>query len=75
MPCRIGTQKLVEIGTRLAGGLSPIEREDATADVFDLAYTLGLTSICGLGVVAPNPLTTVLEWFRKPETQADFSID
>jgi formate dehydrogenase beta subunit len=75
VPCRIGSQKLVEIGTRLAGGLSPIEREDATADVFDLAYTLGLTSICGLGVVAPNPLTTVLEWFRAPETQADFSID
>ncbi|HEX3150176.1 MAG TPA: NAD(P)H-dependent oxidoreductase subunit E [Gemmataceae bacterium] len=75
VPCRIGSQKLVEIGTKLAGGLSPIEREDATADVFDLAYTLGLTSICGLGVVAPNPLTTVLEWFRAPETQADFSID
>ena len=40
-----------------------------------LAYTLGLTSICGLGVVAPNPLTTALEWFRAPETQADISID
>ena len=75
VPCRIGSQKLVEIGTRLAGGLSPIEREDATADVFDLAYTLGITSICGLGVVAPNPLATALEWFRAPETQADFSID
>jgi formate dehydrogenase beta subunit len=74
VPCRIGSQKLVEIGTRLARGASATEREAAGAAVFDLAYTLGLTSICGLGVVAPNPLTTALEWFRAPETQADFLI-
>jgi formate dehydrogenase beta subunit len=74
VPCRLGSQKLVEIGTRLTGRLTPRERGDATADVFDLAYTLGLTSICGLGVVAPNPLTTVLEWFRAPETMADFAV-
>jgi NADH:ubiquinone oxidoreductase subunit F (NADH-binding) len=74
VPCRLGSQKLVEIGTRLAGRVPPAEREAAQANVFDLAYTLGLTSICGLGVVAVNPLTTVLEWFRAPETQADFML-
>jgi NADH:ubiquinone oxidoreductase subunit F (NADH-binding) len=74
VPCRLGSQKLVEIGTRLAGRVPSLEREEATANVFDLAYTLGLTSICGLGVVAPNPLTTVLEWFRAPETMGDFAI-
>jgi formate dehydrogenase beta subunit len=74
VPCRIGSQKLVEIGTRLANKPSATERQTATGDVFDLAYTLGLTSICGLGVVAPNPLTTVLELFRAPETQADFLL-
>jgi NADH:ubiquinone oxidoreductase subunit F (NADH-binding) len=67
VPCRIGSQKLVEIGTRL------LTRRDgvaaAGADVFDLAYTLGLTSICGLGVVAPNPLATALDLFPAPESR------
>jgi formate dehydrogenase beta subunit len=75
VPCRLGSQKLVEIGSRLAGGISAAGRQAAATNVFDLAYTLTITSICGLGVVAPNPLTTALEWFRAPETQADFSID
>jgi NADH:ubiquinone oxidoreductase subunit F (NADH-binding)/NADH:ubiquinone oxidoreductase subunit E len=63
VPCRLGSQKLVEIGSRLAAGLSPAEREAARADVLELANALALTSICGLGVVAPNPLTTALELF------------
>jgi NADH:ubiquinone oxidoreductase subunit F (NADH-binding) len=75
VPCRLGSQKLVEIGSRLATGMSAAGRQAAQGNVFDLAYTLTITSICGLGVVAPNPLTTALEWFRAPETQADFSID
>lgn len=74
VPCRVGSQKLVEIGARLRGRLPTTERESAGRDVIDLAYTLGLTSICGLGVVAPNPLMTALEWFQGPETRADFSI-
>jgi formate dehydrogenase beta subunit len=63
VPCRLGSQKLVEIGGRLAAGLPPAERDAARADVLDLANALALTSICGLGVVAPNPLTTALELF------------
>ena len=75
VPCRIGSQKLVEIGTRLAGRMSSAEREQAAADVFDLAYTLGITSICGLGVVAPNPLTTALELFgARPQSHSDIMI-
>jgi NADH:ubiquinone oxidoreductase subunit F (NADH-binding)/NADH:ubiquinone oxidoreductase subunit E len=63
VPCRLGSQKLVEIGTRLAGGLAPPDRQAAAGDITDLQSTLAITSICGLGVVAPNPLTTVLELF------------
>ena len=74
VPCRLGSQKLVEIGTRLAGKLSPAERERAAQDVFDLAYTLGITSICGLGVVAPNPLTTALELFGRPTSHPEIMI-
>ena len=74
VPCRLGSQKLVEIGTRLAGKLSPAEREQAAQDVFDLAYTLGITSICGLGVVAPNPLSTALELFGRPTSHPEIMI-
>ena len=63
VPCRLGSQKLVEIGTRLANGLPPADRDRAVTDVSDLASALGQTSICGLGVVAPNPLSTALELF------------
>jgi formate dehydrogenase beta subunit len=63
VPCRLGSQKLAEIGGRLAAGLPPVERDAARADVLDLANALALTSICGLGVVAANPLTTALELF------------
>jgi NADH:ubiquinone oxidoreductase subunit F (NADH-binding) len=61
VPCRIGSQKLVELGTRLLD--SEVGSRDVRTDVMDLAYTLGLTSICGLGVVAPNPLATALDLF------------
>lgn len=61
VPCRLGSQKLVELGTGLLTGKA--DRSAVAADVFDLAYTLSLTSICGLGVVAPNPLATALDLF------------
>ncbi len=61
VPCRLGSQKLVELGSRLRSGGADIAA--VREDVFDLAYTLSVTSICGLGVVAPNPLATTLDLF------------
>jgi NADH:ubiquinone oxidoreductase subunit F (NADH-binding)/NADH:ubiquinone oxidoreductase subunit E len=64
VPCRIGSQKMVEIATNLTRSaydepalksLEPLIR--------DLASTMTLTSICGLGMVAPNPLVSVLQYF------------
>jgi NADH:ubiquinone oxidoreductase subunit F (NADH-binding)/NADH:ubiquinone oxidoreductase subunit E len=79
VPCRIGSQKLVQIGTDLlarrdAG--APLEGEEAKSlesDVKAIYRTLQLTSICGLGYVAPIPLQTALTYFpddlkRKPGT-------
>jgi NADH:ubiquinone oxidoreductase subunit F (NADH-binding) len=66
VPCRIGSQKLVEIGDGLtrsnfeASELQPLE-----SLVRELAATMTLTSICGLGTVAANPLTSVLQNFRE----------
>jgi formate dehydrogenase beta subunit len=70
VPCRIGSQKLVQIGTDLidrrdAGKpLTGDAAKDLDKDVKEIYRTLQLTSICGLGYVAPIPLTTVLAYFQ-----------
>jgi NADH:ubiquinone oxidoreductase subunit F (NADH-binding)/NADH:ubiquinone oxidoreductase subunit E len=64
VPCRIGSQKLVEIAERIAAappGVEQLAREQATVD--DLLRTLELTSICGLGMSAAKPLATALGSF------------
>jgi NADH:ubiquinone oxidoreductase subunit F (NADH-binding)/NADH:ubiquinone oxidoreductase subunit E len=66
VPCRIGSQKLVQIGERIARGPSTVEnlaRDKALVD--DLLRTLDLTSICGLGMSAAKPLATALQSFWK----------
>ena len=60
VPCRLGTQKLVElIGEMLAGRSTRPQHEL----VNDLTQTMTLTSICGLGQVAGNPIASVLRHF------------
>jgi NADH:ubiquinone oxidoreductase subunit F (NADH-binding) len=61
VPCRLGTQKLVNIGTDLLQGRK--QAEDVRSLVDDLTMTLDSTSICGLGSVAPNPLARYLRYF------------
>ncbi|MCS6863518.1 MAG: NADH-ubiquinone oxidoreductase-F iron-sulfur binding region domain-containing protein [Gemmataceae bacterium] len=84
VPCRIGSQKLVQIGTELlqrrnAGQpRTGAEAERLANDVRDLYRTLQLTSICGLGYVAPIPLATALTYFpddllRPPTGEAEVS--
>jgi NADH:ubiquinone oxidoreductase subunit F (NADH-binding) len=53
VPCRVGSQKAVEM-------LETPDRQ--TLDVLpDLAETMALTSICGLGQVALNPILSVMK--------------
>ncbi|CAN5684995.1 NADH-quinone oxidoreductase subunit NuoF [soil metagenome] len=60
VPCRLGSQKLVEmLQATLNGTISPSRLELGK----DLGQTMILTSICGLGQVAPNPLLTLLTHF------------
>jgi NADH:ubiquinone oxidoreductase subunit F (NADH-binding)/Fe-S-cluster-containing hydrogenase component 2/CRP-like cAMP-binding protein/NADH:ubiquinone oxidoreductase subunit E len=64
VPCRVGSQKLVDIGTDLLQrrlDANAVKRE--TAVVNDLSATLKKTTICGLGFVADNPLISVLDLF------------
>ena len=61
VPCRMGSQKLVDIlhgWTRGRGSESDLQL------VADLAETMEQTSICGLGQFVPYPITTALKHFR-----------
>jgi len=67
VPCRVGSTKLAEIGANLAAGrlnagqIAELQRDGGA--VADLAFAMASTAICGLGTVAPNPLTTLLKHF------------
>jgi formate dehydrogenase beta subunit len=62
VPCRVGSQKLVDIlmgWTRGKGTPADLQL------VADLAETMEQTSICGLGQFVPYPITTALKHFRE----------
>jgi NADH:ubiquinone oxidoreductase subunit F (NADH-binding)/NADH:ubiquinone oxidoreductase subunit E len=66
VPCRLGSEKLVE----LAGGLLEWQYDEESVKpvetlLTDLQRTMELTSICGLGMVAGNPLVSVFRHFRQ----------
>jgi len=61
---------LVNIGTELLRGrdegvLPSTAVADCRVDVADLSRVMGITSICGLGQVAYNPLYTALQYFAE----------
>jgi NADH:ubiquinone oxidoreductase subunit F (NADH-binding) len=62
VPCRVGSQKMVDILTGWTQG------QGSAADlrlVDELTDALMLTSICGLGQFAHSPLTSVRKHFRE----------
>jgi formate dehydrogenase beta subunit len=62
VPCRVGSQKLVEMLTGWTEGHS----SSADLPLLDeLSHALKLTSICGLGQVVPVPILSVLKHFRE----------
>jgi len=61
VPCRVGTKQMVEILTRITQGRG--EENDLTK-LEDLAQTVKVGSLCGLGQTAPNPVLTTLRYFR-----------
>src|SRR4029450_13775458 len=69
VPCRVGSTKLAEIGADLAARRLTSDHIAAlkadTGPVQELAFTMVNTAICGLGTVAPNPLTSLLKHFPK----------
>ncbi len=61
VPCRAGTVQMHEILARMTRGEG---REGDFAALEDLSGLLKETSLCGLGLAAPNPVLSTLRHFR-----------
>jgi formate dehydrogenase beta subunit len=65
VPCRVGSQKMVELLTRWTqGGVSEAAFRADLGLIEELSQTMSLTSICGLGQIVPAPVQSVLKHFR-----------
>ena len=64
VPCRLGSQKIVELGTQLVTLEFDQSRYDSTRElILELSEAMKETSICGLGEVASNPVTSLMQFF------------
>ncbi len=59
--CRIGTKRMLEILERITRGQG---REGDIDLLLDLAEKIKISSLCGLGQTAPNPVLTTIKYFR-----------
>lgn len=60
-PCREGTKRMLEILTKITKGRGTLE--DITK-LETLAKAITQTSLCQLGITAPNPVLSTLRYFR-----------
>ena len=64
VPCRIGSEKITEMGQRLLDGkVSPTALAIIQPVASQLSAVMRETSICGLGQVASNPVQSFLKYF------------
>ena len=61
VPCRVGSDKIVLL---LEGILQGRGSAADLALIEELSATMALTSICGLGQAAPNPILSVIKYFK-----------
>ncbi|NTW32707.1 MAG: NADH-quinone oxidoreductase subunit NuoF [Bacteroidetes bacterium] len=59
--CRIGTQRMLEILTRITAGKG---KEGDIERLTELSMQIKDSSLCGLGQTAPNPVLTTIKYFR-----------
>jgi NADH:ubiquinone oxidoreductase subunit F (NADH-binding)/NADH:ubiquinone oxidoreductase subunit E len=70
VPCRVGSQKMVDLLLRWTqGGLPESQYRADLALLDELSLAMSLASICGLGQIVPAPIQSVLKYFR-PEVDA-----
>lgn len=71
VPCRIGSQKITDMGERLlAGQVTLQELETFQPTALQLSDVMVATSICGLGAVASNPFSSFLKFFPELAREA-----
>ena len=61
VPCRIGTRHMVNLLEKITQGKGT---EEDLVKLENLANTVKMGSLCGLGQTAPNPVLTALRYFR-----------
>jgi len=62
VPCRIGTKRLLEIMERITKG----QGKESDLELLEtLSNSIKVTSLCGLGQTAPNPVLSTLKYFRE----------
>ncbi|MGM0395980.1 MAG: NADH-quinone oxidoreductase subunit NuoF [Bacillota bacterium] len=59
-PCRVGNKRLYEMLTKITEGKGT---EEDLETMRTLAETIKLTSLCGLGQTAPNPVLSTMKYF------------
>src|SRR3977135_3574183 len=65
VPCRVGSQKMVDLLRRgTQGGLPDSQYRAALVLLEEFPKAMSLTSICGLGQIVPAPIQSVLKHFR-----------
>ena len=60
-PCRVGTQRLLEMLDKIIEGKATLEDLDKMEE---LCYYIKKNALCGLGQTAPNPVLSTLRFFR-----------
>lgn len=61
VPCRVGTKQMYDMLCKICAGVGTL-RDLALLE--ELAPMVKETSLCGLGMTAPNPLLSTLRYFR-----------
>ncbi|MBM7614226.1 NADH-quinone oxidoreductase subunit NuoF [Alkaliphilus hydrothermalis] len=61
-PCRIGTKRMMEILDRITEGKG---EADDIEKLERLAENIKVSSLCGLGQTAPNPVLSTIKYFRE----------
>jgi formate dehydrogenase beta subunit len=70
VPCRVGSQKMADMLVGWTqGNVSESQYRADLALLDELSQAMSVTSICGLGQIAPAPIQSVLKHFR-PEIEA-----
>ena len=61
IPCRVGTAQMYDLLAKITAGVATL---DDLALLEELCDVTKATSLCGLGMTAPNPVQTTLRYFR-----------